>query len=136
LPFAVPRLEEQHRIVAKVDELMAFCDQLEQTQSDNIAAHAQLVEALLATLTNSSNHSELQNNWQRVAAHFDTLFTTEHSINQLKQTILQVAVLGKLVPQNPNAEPASELLKKIVTQKAQLIKVGKIKKEKPLPEIT
>lgn len=134
--IALPPIEEQHRIVAKVDELMAFCDQLEQTQSDNIAAHAQLVEALLATLTNSSDHNELQNNWQRIAAHFDTLFTTEHSIDQLKQTILQLAVMGKLVPQNPNDEPASELLKKIAAEKAQLIKEGKIKKEKPLPEIT
>lgn len=125
----IPPLEEQHRIVAKVDELMAFCDQLEQTQSDNIAAHAQLVEALLATLTNSSDHNELQKNWQRIAAHFDTLFTTEHSIDQLKQTILQLAVMGKLVPQNPNDEPASELLKKIAAEKAQLIKEGKIKKE-------
>ena len=135
-PFALPPLNEQHRIVAKVNELMAFCDQLEQTQSDNIAAHAQLVEALLATLTNSSDHNELQNNWLRIAAHFDTLFTTEYSINQLKQTILQLAVMGKLVPQNPNDEPASELLKKITAKKAQLVKEGKIKKEKPLPEIT
>lgn len=132
----LPPLAEQHRIVAKVDKLMAFCDQLEQTQSDNIAAHAELVEALLATLTNSTDHNELQNNWQRIAAHFDTLFTTEHSIDQLKQTILQLAVMGKLVPQNPNDEPASELLKKIAAEKAQLIKEGKIKKEKPLPEIT
>ncbi len=136
IAIPIPPLAEQHRIVAKVDELMAFCDQLEQTQSDNIAAHAQLVEALLATLTNSSDHNELQNNWQRIAAHFDTLFTTEHSIDQLKQTILQLAVMGKLVPQNPNDEPASELLKKIAAEKAQLIKEGKIKKEKPLPEIT
>ncbi|MGN0921118.1 MAG: restriction endonuclease subunit S [Cellvibrio sp.] len=136
VPVPIPPLAEQHRIVAKVDELMAFCDQLEQTQSDNIAAHAQLVEALLATLTDSRDHNELQNNWQRIAAHFDTLFTTEHSIDQLKQTILQLAVMGKLVPQNPNDEPASELLKKIAAEKAQLIKEGKIKKEKPLPEIT
>jgi type I restriction enzyme, S subunit len=136
LVVSVPPLPEQHRIVAKVDELMAFCDQLEQTQSDNIAAHAQLVEALLATLTNSSDHNELQTNWQRIATHFDTLFTTEHSIDQLKQTILQLAVMGKLVPQDPNDEPASELLKKIAAEKAQLIKEGKIKKEKPLPEIT
>ncbi|WP_323815678.1 restriction endonuclease subunit S [Cellvibrio sp. NN19] len=116
----LPPLAEQHRIVAKVDELMAFCDQLEQTQSDNIAAHAQLVEALLATLTNSSDHTELQNNWQRIATHFDTLFTTEHSIDQLKQTILQLAVMGKLFPQNPTDEPASELLKKIAAEKNRL----------------
>lgn len=134
--ISIPPLAEQHRIVAKVDELMAFCDQLEQTQSDNIAAHTQLVEALLATLTNSADHNELQKNWQRIAAHFDTLFTTEHSIDQLKKTILQLAVMGKLVPQDKNDEPASELLKKIAAEKAQLIKEGKIKKEKPLPEIT
>lgn len=120
LALPIPPLAEQHRIVAKVDELMAFCDQLEQTQSENIAAHAQLVEALLVTLTNSSDHNELQNNWQRIAARFDTLFTTERSIDQLKQTILQLAVMGKLVTQNPNDEPASELLKKIAAEKNRL----------------
>ncbi|PUA30225.1 MAG: restriction endonuclease [Cellvibrio sp. 79] len=133
--LSLPPLAEQHRIVAKVDELMGFCDQLEQTQSDNIAAHAQLVEALLASLTNSADHKELQTNWQRIAAHFDTLFTTEHSIDQLKQTILQLAVMGKLVPQNPNDEPGSELLKKITAEKSRLIKEGKIKNHLPVEPI-
>ena len=54
----------------------------------------------------------------------------------LKKSILQYAMQGKLVPQNPNDEPASELLKRIKAQKEQLIKDGKIKKEKPLPPIT
>lgn len=135
-PFSLPPLKEQHRIVCKIVELMAFCDQLEQAQTDSIDAHAKLVEALLTTLTDSKDHQELQANWQRIAEHFDTLFTTEESIDQLKQTILQLAVMGKLVPQDPNDEPASELLKKIAAEKAQLIKEGKIKKEKPLPEIT
>ena len=74
--------------------------------------------------------------WQRITNHFDTLFTTEQSIGQLKQTILQLAVMGKLVPQDPNDEPASVLLGKIAKEKARLIKEGKIKKQKPLPEIT
>jgi len=60
--------------------------------------------------------------WQRIAEHFDTPFTTEHSIDQLKQTILQLAVMGKLVPQNPNDEPASVLLEKIAEEKARLVK--------------
>lgn len=89
-PFVFPSLDEQKNIVAKVDELMALCDELEQAQTDNIAAHSQLVEALLTTLTNSKDHQELQANWQRIAEHFDTLFTTEDSIDQLKQTILQL----------------------------------------------
>ena len=55
---------------------------------------------------------------------------------QIRQSILQYAVQGKLVEQNPQDEPASELLKRIKTEKEQLIKDGKIKKEKPLPPIT
>jgi type I restriction enzyme S subunit len=74
--------------------------------------------------------------WQRVAEHFDTLFTTEASIDTLKQTILQLAVMGKLVPQDANDEPAAKLLQRIAAEKAQLIKDGKIKKQKPLPAIT
>ena len=54
----------------------------------------------------------------------------------MKKSILQEAVQGKLVPQDPNDEPASVLLKKIAEEKKRLIKEGKIKKQKPLPEIT
>ena len=46
---------------------------------------------------------------------------------QLKNSILQMAVQGKLVPQDPNDEPASVLLKRIRVEKEQLIKEGKIK---------
>ncbi len=56
-------------------------------------------------------------------------------LKKLKQSILQEAVQGKLVPQDPKDEPASELLKKIKREKEKLIKEGKIKKQKPLPQI-
>ena len=131
----VPPTAEQHRIVAKVDELMALCDQLEQQTEASIDAHATLVETLLATLTNSADAAELEQNWTRIADHFDTLFTTDHSIDQLKQTVLQLAVMGKLVPQDPNDEPAAVLLEKIAAEKAQLVKEKKIKKQKALPPI-
>lgn len=126
---------EQHSIVAKVNELMALCDQLEQQSLISLEAHQQLVETLLATLVDSQHAEDLTENWARISQHFDTLFTTEASIDALKQTILQLAVMGKLVPQNPNDEPASELLKRIEQEKAQLVKEGKIKKQKPLPLI-
>lgn len=134
--FPLPPLKEQKRIVTKVDELMALCDQLEQQTENSIEAHKLLVENLLNALTQAKDHETFQQAWQRIAENFDSLFTTEHSIDQLKQTILQLAVMGKLVPQNPNDEPASELLKKIAAEKEKLIKEGKIKKQKPLPEIT
>ena len=134
--IALPPLPEQLRIVAKVDELMALCDKLEQQQMNHIETHLKLVEALLQTLINATNAEELKAAWQHLEPHFDILFTTEESIDLLKQTILQLAVMGKLVPQNPNDEPASELLKKIEAEKKKLIAEGKLKKKKPLPEIT
>lgn len=133
--FALPPKAEQNRIICKVNQLMSLCDQLEQQSLTSLEAHSQLVNTLLATLTNSQNAEELAENWARISQHFDTLFTTEASIDALKQTILQLAVMGKLVPQDPNDEPASELLKRIEQEKAQLVKEGKIKKQKPLPPI-
>ncbi|MCI4186866.1 restriction endonuclease subunit S, partial [Dickeya dianthicola] len=136
LVISVPPIGEQNRIASKVEELMSLCDQLEQQSLTSLDAHQQLVETLLATLTDSQNTEELTANWARISQHFDTLFTTEASIDALKQTILQLAVMGKLVPQDPNDEPASELLKRIEQEKAQLVKEGKIKKQKPLPPIS
>lgn len=132
---ALPPKEEQRLIAAKIDELMALCDQLEQQTEDSIEAHQVLVTTLLDTLTNSADAEELMQNWARISEHFDTLFTTEASIDQLKQTILQLAVMGKLVPQNPADEPAAKLLERIAEEKAQLIKEKKIKKQKALPPI-
>lgn len=132
----LPPVEEQHRIVAKVNELMALCDQLESEHNNASEAHEKLVSHLLATLTQSKNAEDFSANWQRIATHFDTLFTTEASIDALKQTLLQLAVMGKLVPQDPNDEPASELLKRIQIEKAKLIAEGKIKKDKTLAAIT
>jgi len=136
LEIPIPPLAEQHRIVAKVDELMTLCDELEQQTEQSLSAHQTLVEVLLATLINSKNADDFSADWQRISDHFDVLFTTEASIDQLKQIILQLAVMGKLVPQNPSDEPASKLLEKIAEEKAQLIKDKKIKKQKPLPKIT
>ncbi|QYJ88844.1 restriction endonuclease subunit S [Shewanella halotolerans] len=136
LVVSIPPLKEQHRIVAKVDELMALCDQLEQQTEASIEAHQVLVTTLLdslllsattaeGSLTNSANAEDnvtaksggnvtdiknvnagknFEQNWQMIADHFDTLFTTEESIEQLKQTILQLAVIGKLVPWSVDAQ--------------------------------
>ncbi|EBG4762519.1 restriction endonuclease subunit S [Salmonella enterica subsp. enterica serovar Derby] len=136
IPIALPSLKMQEKILSYVITLMSLCDQLELHSLTSLDAHQQLVETLLTTLTDSQNADELAENWSRISEHFDTLFTTEASIDALKQTILQLAVMGKLVPQDPNDEPASELLKRIAQEKAQLVKDGKMKKQKPLPPIS
>lgn len=133
LPFAP--LPEQHRIVKKVDELMALCNRLEQQVGDQLEAHEVLADTLLDALTHSTDAAELAEHWARIAEHFDTLFTTVASIDKLKQTILQLAVMGRLVPQESDDEPASRLLDKLAEEKARLVKEGKIKKPKRLPPI-
>lgn len=117
-PFPLPPLAEQHRIVAKVDELMALCDRLDAEQVDADSGHAKLVKTLLGTLTQSTDAADFAANWQRLAEHFDTLFTSEFTIDALKQTVLQLAVNGKLTPQDPNEEPADQLLVRIAELRA------------------
>jgi type I restriction enzyme S subunit len=135
--FAIPLppLAEQHRIAAKVDELMALCDRLEAEQADVDAAHARLIDILLAALTQSTNAADFATSWQRLAEHFDTLFTTESSLDALKQTVLQLAVMGKLVPQNLDDEPSGELLMRIAQERSGLEAKGICKKLSPMPAV-
>lgn len=132
-PVGLPPLEEQQRIVAKIEELMAWCDALEVEQSDAANAHTGLVQALLGSLTATANTQDFSTSWQRVAEHFHTLFTTESSIHALKQTLLQLAVMGKLVPQDSTDEPASELLARVQYEKQAVVATGRVKSDKMVP---
>ena len=132
----LPPLAEQSRIVTRVEALMRLCDALEAKGQLEAAQHAQLVSTLLGTLTASTTPEELADHWQRVAQHFDLLLDRPQAIDALEQTLLQLAVRGLLVPQDPTDEPASVLLQKIRAEKDRLIAAGQIKRDKPLPPIT
>ena len=132
----LPPLAEQSRIVTRVEALMRLCDALEAKGQLEATQHAQLVSTLLGTLTASTTPEELAENWQRVAQHFDLLLDRPEAIDALDQTLLQLAVRGLLVPQDPTDEPASVLLQKIRAEKDRLIAAGQIKRDKPLPPIT
>lgn len=95
----LPPLEEQKRIVAKIEKLMPLVDE----------------------------YAESYNRLQKIDNEFE---------DKLKQSVLQYAMEGKLVKQDPSDEPASELIKKIENEKAELVKEGKIKKSKKLHAIT
>ncbi len=80
---------------------MRLCDALQAKGQLEAAQHAQLVSTLLGTLTASATPEELADNWQRVAQHFDLLLDRPEAIDALEQTLLQLAVRGLLVPQDP-----------------------------------
>ncbi|CAM8624287.1 RMtype1_S_EcoKI-TRD2-CR2_like domain containing protein [Comamonadaceae bacterium] len=136
LVLALPPLAEQSRIVTRVEELLRLCDALEAKGQLEATQHAQLVNTLLATLTDSETPAQLAHNWHRIATHFDLLLDRPEAVDALEQTILQLAVRGLLVPQDPQDESASELLKKIRAEKDKLIAEGKFKRDKPLPPIS
>ena len=126
-PFPLPPLAEQHRIVAKVDELMALCDQLESVRTEREMTRDRLASASLARLNAPDpDPGVFQDQAAFALDNLAPLTTRPDQIKALRQTILNLAVRGKLVPQDPNDEPASELLKRIATEKARLVKVGVI----------
>ncbi len=133
--FPLPPLNEQHRIVAKVDALMKLCDELEtrsQNKRDRILKLGEVATTKLLTPTTKESFNQ---HWKTISDNFDLLYSTPENVKQLRQAILQLAVMGKLVPQNPNDEPASVLLEKIKEEKERLVKEGKIKKSKELPSV-
>jgi type I restriction enzyme S subunit len=117
-PVPLPPLAEQARIVARVDELTQLCDALEAKGRLEAQQHAHLLETLLGTLTESTTSEELAANWQRVVEHFDLLMDRPEAVDVLEQTVLQLAVRGLLVPQDPREEPGIVLLEQIQAAKA------------------
>lgn len=134
-PFPLPPRKEQDRIVAKVDELMRVCDDLESMQKRASEDIITLNTSALAKLAEAKTDQAFNKEWGFISDNFDTLYSTHENVKKLKETILQLAVQGKLVPQNPKDEPASKLLERIKAEKEKLIKAGKLKKEKSLPPI-
>ena len=110
----LPPLAEQHRIVAKVDELMALCDRLEAARVEREATRNRMATASLARLNAPDpDPATFQNHAAFALNNLTPLTTRPDQIKALRQTILNLAVCGKLVPQDPNDKPAAELLEEI-----------------------
>lgn len=102
----LPPLAEQHRIVAKVDELMTLCDQLETARAEREATRNRLAAASLARLNAPDLDPTLFANDARFALdNLPALATRPDQIKQIRQTILNLAVRGKLVPQDVKDAP-------------------------------
>lgn len=114
IPIPLPPLSEQRRIVAKVDGLMALCDRLDETRAAREDTRDRLTKASLARLTAPDTDAAAFRGHARFAIHaLPALTARPDQVKHLRQTILSLAVRGKLVEQEPADEPASELLKRI-----------------------
>ncbi|PKN52695.1 MAG: hypothetical protein CVU55_05545 [Deltaproteobacteria bacterium HGW-Deltaproteobacteria-13] len=135
LPIPVPPLAEQKRIVAKVEQLMSLCDKLETERIDKNNKRFKVHAAAVKRLLSASDALCFHSSWKFITKNFDELYSVQENVEELKKTILQLAVMGKLVPQDPKELPTSELLKEIAVEKARLMKAGKIKKQESPPPI-
>jgi type I restriction enzyme, S subunit len=133
-PFPLPPLPEQHRIVAKVDELIGLCDRLEAAQAGREGVRDRLAAASLARL-NAPEPDTFQADARFALDALTALTTRPDQIKALRQTILNLAVRGKLVPREPTDEQASELLQRIAKERAELVKRKEIRREEPLDPI-
>jgi type I restriction enzyme S subunit len=132
----LPPLAEQHRIVAKIDQLMARCDALENLRAERdqkrLVVHAAAIRQLLDPASLPSRPQHVQ---PFLFSHFPELYAVKENVTELRKAILQLAVMGKLVTQDSNDPPASELLKEIRltrSREAAKGKAGKIKELLPI----
>ena len=131
----IPPFEEQKRIVSKVDQLMALCDQLEARQQKKHEKRILLNNAALDKILTAPTPEKFAQHWQCICDNFDLLYDAPETVRQLRQAILQLAVQGKLVPHDQGDEPAAVLLEKIHVEKERLVKEKKIKKIKIFPPV-
>ncbi|MGQ0501558.1 MAG: restriction endonuclease subunit S [Panacagrimonas sp.] len=120
LPVPIPPLAEQHRIVAKVDELMALCDRLEAARTQREATRDRLTASTLARLNtpeppespdgDASKESSFQSDARFALKVLPALTTRPDQIKQLRQTFFDLAVSGRLVAQKSDEEPFRDFL--------------------------
>ncbi|MCS4201731.1 restriction endonuclease subunit S [Salinibacter ruber] len=131
----LPPVEEQNRIVETVDELMDECDALEEQQKREHALQVQVGTAATKALQSADDAEQLRPAWERVRGHFDTVTATPEGVDALRQTILQLAVQGRLTERDPDDTPTDVLLKEIQQEKQRLYDAGEIRKPKDLAPV-
>ena len=141
MPLLIPPLAEQRRIVSKVEGLISLCDTLESQRVARKSVRAGASCSVLASLSSaplrrSSSTDTLGSAWQRLSDHFEVLLDQPTSVDSLRQSILQLAVQGKLVPQDPNDEPANIAVSEILRKREELIKSKITKRPRGETELT
>ncbi len=131
--FSLPPLAEQKRIVIRVNELMELCDRLDAARAERESRRDRLAASSLARL-NTPGPDGPRDDARFALDVMSALTTRPDQIKQLRQTVLNLAVRGRLVPQDPKDEPATALIKRIAAENGRLAKEGKAKRQIPLSE--
>lgn len=134
--FPLPPIEEQSRIVAKADELMALCDKLESQQQAIRTIQNNLRLASLQAVASAASPNELNSAWQKVSTIFSSLFTKTEDVSDLRNLVLDLAVHGLLVEQNQSEEPTEQWLARVKEHKHNLLKAKQIAKQSHVPPVT
>lgn len=135
LRIPVPPLLEQARIIAKVNELMALCDELEAEKNQAAVIRRRFQTAALDRLAKAETSEDLAATCQRVTSNFSEISCDLKGVENLRKTILNLAVRGQLVTQDEKEGSAKKLFELIVDEKSRLTSGGRIPKQKILPPV-
>jgi type I restriction enzyme, S subunit len=135
IPLPIPPLDEQHRIVAKIEEFMEMLTELEESLKTKDETLEKLRESALFELASAVNGEGVNISFNRIAENANQLFKKQEDIEYLRRTVLHLAFRGLLVTQNDSDEPVTELLARIAAKKAEEIEAGIITKPKTFTDI-
>lgn len=127
-PFPLPPFCEQKRIVAKIDQLMHLCDKLESERNERINKQLKIHHTVITRLLSASDKIVFNASWNFITKNFNEIYSIPDNVEELKKAILQLAFMGKLLPQDQKEKSASELLKEIGEEKKRFNIDGKMKK--------
>jgi type I restriction enzyme S subunit len=133
--FPLAPFAEQGRIAAKVDELMRHCDDLEARQAKQRATAGRLNKAVLGALTSAEGPAELAASWERVAENFEELVGRPEDVAEIRETILNLAIRGRLLEERATDEQAASLLDRIAVERERLVRAGDMRRSEKSADV-
>lgn len=120
IPIPLPPLDEQHRIVAQIDRLMARCDALENLRNEREKKRLATHSAALSQLIDTAGSRSTNDAWAFITQHFGDLYSVKENVTELRKAILQLAVRGRLTDQKDKDGSATETLAKVASERRHL----------------
>lgn len=132
LPVAFPPTYEQSLIVNKVDELMAYCDQLERQQRDGRKLQNVIRQSTLQAVTTALSPNELQSSWQRLQDNFGLLFSEPADVDDVISALKNLAARGVLVEPGRSPPELARVTGDCAALRSEYIANGLMRRQKPV----